>query len=233
LAQRRPNKSRVKSWIGRIWKILWRTVAGCYLFWILALILLKWIDPPTTGVHVQRRVESWFGKRPYVKQYRPVSIERISPDLRHAAVAAEDVNFQNHWGIDPSAMYDAARQSTMQRKRLRGASTITQQLIKNLFFTTHANPIRKLVEWTLAPPAEWILGKQRILELYLNIIEWGPGVYGAEAAARHHYHVPAASLSREQSTRLAACIPAPRRRHPDSMDEYAAIIDARMRRMGH
>ena len=127
-------------------------------------------------------------------------------------VAAEDTHFYEHWGLDFGAMADAAQQATEKKRRLRGASTLTQQLVKNLFFTTHANPVRKVVEWTLAPVADFVLGKERILELYLNLIEWGPGVYGAEAASRYHYHAPAASMSREQAARLAACIPAPRRR---------------------
>jgi monofunctional biosynthetic peptidoglycan transglycosylase len=110
---------------------------------------------------------------------------------------------------------------------------LTQQLVKNLFFTTHANPVRKVVEWTLAPVADFVLGKERILELYLNLIEWGPGVYGAEAASRYHYHAPAASMSREQAARLAACIPAPRRRRPASMNMYGPIIENRMRQMGY
>lgn len=90
-----------------------------------------------------------------------------------------------------------------------------------------------MVEWTLAPVADYILGKERILELYLNLIEWGPGVYGAEAAARYHYRAPASALSREQSARLAACVPAPRRRRPAAMNQYGAIIENRMRQMGH
>ncbi len=87
----------------------------------------------------------------------------------------------------------------------RGASTITQQLVKNLFFTTHRNPVRKIFEYTLTPLADRILGKQRILELYLNIIEWGPGVWGAEAASEYHYRIKATQPDRDQSARLAAC----------------------------
>lgn len=182
---------------------------------------------------MQRRVESWFKPGQYEKRYRPVDLARISPHLGHAVISGEDGRFYSHWGVDPSAMYDAARQSAKTGRRLRGASTISQQSIKNLFFTTHANPFRKAVEWTLAPIAELILGKQRILELYLNVIEWGPGVYGAEAAARHHFRAPASMLSREQAARLAACIPAPRRRRPAAMHQYAAIIETRMSQLGY
>src|SRR5262249_28111854 len=109
----------------------------------------------------------------------------------------------------------------------RGASTITQQLVKNLFFTTHRNPFRKAFEYTLAPMASIILGKRRILELYLNTSEWGPGVWGAEGAAQYHYNSHAASLSRDQAARLAACLPNPRRRRPAAMSRYAGIIEGR------
>ena len=114
----------------------------------------------------------------------------------------------------------------------RGASTITQQLIKNLFLTTSRSAVRKGIEATLIYPAEYILGKQRILELYLNVIEWGPGVYGAEAASQYYYHVSAARVGREQAARLAAIIPAPTRRKPARMDEYSSAILTRMRQMG-
>lgn len=207
---------------------------GLYVFWLGSLILVKWVTPSTTGVQMQRRVESWFRKGQYQKRFTPVPIEKIAPHLRHAVVAAEDVNFYSHWGLDPGAMVDAARDATDEKRpKLRGASTLTQQLIKNLFFTTHANPFRKAVEFTLAPAADFILGKERILELYLNLIEWGPGVYGAEAAARYHYRTSAASLSREQAALLAACVPAPRRRRPAAMQRRGAIIENRMRQMGY
>lgn len=222
----------------RFWRRAARTllhaVLGFYAFWIGSLILLRWVTPPTTGVQMQRRVESWFRPGRYDKRFEPVAMAKISPHLRHAVIAAEDGNFYGHWGLDPGAMVDAARDATKEKRpRLRGASTITQQLIKNLFFTTHANPVRKVVEWTLAPAADLILGKERVLELYLNLIEWGPGVYGAQAASRYHYHTPASALSREQAARLAACVPAPRRRRPAAMAQYGAIIENRMRQMGY
>ncbi len=221
----------------RLWRraasFVLKVVVGFYAFWIGSLILFRWVTPPTTGVHMQRRVESWFRKGAYEKRFTPVPMARISPHLRHAVVAGEDTRFYSHWGLDIEAMADAAVDATGKRRRLRGASTLTQQLIKNLFFTTHGNPARKVVEWTLAPIADFILGKERVLELYLNLIEWGPGVYGAEAAARYHYRSPAAALSREQAARMAACVPAPRRRRPAAMDQYGAIIENRMGQMGY
>ena len=115
---------------------------------------------------------------------------------------------------------------------MRGASTLTQQLVKNLFLTTHRSLVRKGLEVALTPLAELILPKERILELYLNEIEWGPGVFGVEAAARHHYAVSATRLSRAQAVRLAAVIPAPRVRRPERMGWYARVIEGRMRAMG-
>lgn len=167
----------------RIWRralaLCLKTVVALYAFWVGSLVLFRWFTPPTTGVQMQRRVESWFRPTPYEKRFTPVPLSKISPHLGHAVIAGEDGRFYAHWGLDLGAMADAAREATGKRKRYRGASTITQQLIKNLYFTTHSNPVRKVVEWTLAPVADVVLGKERILELYLNLIEWGPGVYGA------------------------------------------------------
>ena len=115
---------------------------------------------------------------------------------------------------------------------LRVASTISQQLVKNLFLTTHRSIVRKAFEFTLVPIAEWILGKPRILELYLNVIEWGPGVYGVQEASDYHYGVPVAQLSRDQAARLAACISSPRIWKPARQDRYSGEILRRMENRG-
>lgn len=197
-----------------------------------AFLCLRFIDPPTTGVQIQRRVESWFGDRPYQKRSSFVPLEQISPNLQHAVIAAEDGNFYRHWGIDWEQLQLVIEESRATGEAPRGASTLTQQLVKNLFFTTHRNPLRKLTEYTLAPMATVIMGRQRVLELYLNIAEWGPGVWGAEAAAGNHYGVRASQLNRDQAARLAAILPSPRRRSPSRMDNYSAIIQNRMRLLG-
>jgi monofunctional biosynthetic peptidoglycan transglycosylase len=114
----------------------------------------------------------------------------------------------------------------------RGGSTITQQLVKNLFLTTERSFVRKGVESSLVPLMEAFLTKDRIVELYLNVIEWGPGIYGAEAAAEHYYRVKASQITREQAARLAAIIPAPLKRKPERMNEYSAIILERMEQTG-
>jgi monofunctional glycosyltransferase len=203
-----------------------------YVFWTGALVALRYINPPATGVQIQRRIEAAFSRAPYRKREKFVLLEQISPNLQHAVISAEDGHFYRHHGIDWQQVEQVAEQSAETGEIRRGASTITQQLVKNLFFTTHRNPVRKVFEYTLAPLADWILGKRRELELYLNVIEWGPGVFGAEAAAEYHYHTTAAQLNRDQAARLAACLPAPRRRRPARMDHYSAAILDRMRQAG-
>ncbi len=216
-------------------RILLALVAGVvagYLFCCLALVALRWMDPWTTCVQTQRRVEALVHHAPYHKRYEPVPLSRISPNLQHAVIAAEDGRFYKHHGIDWQAVDKVVQEDLEEGRVGRGGSTIPQQLVKKLFATTQRSWLRKAFEFSLAPVAEVILGKQRILDLYLNVIEWGPGIYGAEAAAGNYYHTPAARLTREQSAHLAAIIPNPRRRKPGRMNDYSADILVRMRQMG-
>ncbi len=183
-------------------------------------------------VQVQRSMYAWARHQPYHKRYEFVPLSRIAPDLQHAVIAAEDGRFYQHHGIDWKEVQKVVDKDMEEGKLGRGGSTITQQLVKNLFFTTNRSILRKGIEFTLAPAAEWILSKQRILELYLNEIEWGPGIYGAEAASRAWYGVPASRLNRDQAARLAALIPAPLKRRPERMNWYSAEIQRRMAQMG-
>lgn len=198
----------------------------------LLLSLYSVFFPPTTGVQIQRRIEALASGSAYTKRYAPVPAEAIHVRLQRAVVAAEDGRFYTHGGIDWEAVQKAMEDNRRRGRTWRGGSTITQQLVKNLFQTTHSSFVRKGFEVPLTYMAEALLRKDRILELYLNVIEWGPGVYGAEAAARFHYDTDAARLSRSQATRLAAIIPNPRVRSPQRMGGYAATIDRRMRQMG-
>ena len=196
------------------------------------LVALRWVDPPTTMVQTQRRVEAWLRHTSYKKRQQWVPLARIAPELQHAVISAEDGRFFQHHGIDWQEVQKVVDQDMEEGRLGRGGSTITQQLVKNLFFTTSRSLLRKGVEFTLAPVAELLLPKKRILELYLNVIEWGPGVYGAEAASRTWYSVPAAKLTREQAARLAAVIPSPARRKPSRMNSYSAEILRRMQQTG-
>ena len=168
---------------------------------------------------------------PYHERYKFVPLSQISPDLQHAVIAAEDARFYQHHGFDWHAIQLAA-EDDMEGGRLRGGSTLTQQLVKNLFFGTGRSILRKGVEFTLTPVAEFVIGKRRILELYLNVVEWGPGIYGAESACRSYYRTSARNIGREQSAQLAAILPAPLKRRPERMNHYSAIILERMRQMG-
>ena len=220
-------------------KVTWRVVAlglGAALAagWLLAALMLvglRWIDPPTTAVQAERRVQAWMHGKPYRKRYEFVPLGEISPELQHAVVAAEDARFYQHHGFDWHEIQIAADED-MEGGRKRGASTLTQQLVKNLFFGTNRSILRKGAEFTLVPAAELVLGKRRILELYLNVVEWGPGVYGAEAACRAHYGISARSVGREDAARLAAILPAPLKRRPERMNHYSGLILERMREMG-
>jgi monofunctional biosynthetic peptidoglycan transglycosylase len=207
-------------------------VGGLWLLGALQLVALKWIDPPTTAVQMERRAEAWIHAKPYRKRYQFVPLEAISPQLQHAAIAAEDARFYEHHGFDWHAMEIAAEDDMGGGHRIRGGSTITQQLVKNLFFGTGRSYLRKGAEFALVPVAELVLGKQRILELYLNVVEWGPGVYGVEAASHAYYGTSARKIGRDQAARLAAVLPLPLKRRPDRMDHYSEIILERMREMG-
>ena len=209
-------------------------VLGVALLWLLAVLILlaaRWINPPTTAVHVERRFQAWIHHKPYHERYQFVPLSQISPDFQHAVIAAEDGRFYQHHGFDWHAM-EIAAEGDMEGGRLRGGSTITQQLVKNLFFGTERSIVRKGAEATLVPMAELVLGKRRILEVYLNEVEWGPGVYGAEAACRYWYRTSARNIDRQQSAELAAILPSPLKRRPERMTRYSALILERMRQAG-
>jgi monofunctional biosynthetic peptidoglycan transglycosylase len=228
-SQRRKRLVRiVAQWFGLVLVALWVLAA-------LMLVAARWIDPPTTAVHIERRMQAWMHSKPYHKRYTFIPLERISPDFQHAVIAAEDARFYQHHGFDWQAIEIDAKED-LDGGRVRGASTITQQLVKNLFFGTGGSifnrGLRKGAEFTLVPVAEFVLGKRRILELYLNVVEWGPGIYGADAAAHTWYGTEARNIDREQGARLAAMLPAPLKRRPARMNHYSEIVLERMRQMG-
>jgi monofunctional glycosyltransferase len=209
-------------------------VIGVAILWsaaALTLVAARWVDPPTTAVHMERRLQAWIHGTPYHQRYEFVALGQISPDFQHAVIAAEDARFYQHHGFDWQAIQTAA-EADMEGGRIRGGSTITQQLVKNLFFGTGRSILRKGAEFALVPVAELVLGKRRILELYLNVAEWGPGVYGAESACRYYYRTSARNIDRQQAARLAAILPLPLKRRPDRMVHYSAIILERMRQVG-
>lgn len=216
-----------------------KVVVGCLLFVVglyalcgVGILFLRWIDPWTTMVQMERRVQASAAHRPYKKRYEFVPLASISLNLQHAVVAAEDGRFRQHHGFDWVEMEKVLEDDIKRGRVGRGGSTITQQLVKNLFLTTERSFIRKGAEFAVVPMVEALLSKDRILELYLNVIEWGPGIYGAQAASEYYYHLPASGVNREQAARLAAIIPAPLKRKPERMNDYSEEILNRMARVG-
>jgi len=232
------GRSRVRSWPAsvRAWgrrglagavSLLATYLGGC----VVALGIYASVFPPVTAVQLQRRVEALVSGSPAGQTYVPVPLSRIDPDLPLAVVAGEDSRFFLHSGIDWTEVENALR-TYWQGGELRGASSISQQLVKNLFLTTHRTIVRKALEVPLTYAAELLLSKRRILELYVNVIEWGPGVFGVEAATHYHYGTSARHLTEAQAAALAACIPAPLDRHPETVGRYRHVIRERMDVLG-
>jgi monofunctional biosynthetic peptidoglycan transglycosylase len=233
----RPRKSSRKKPAARrprfFRTLLLLAFAAVALFYTVVagmLVLLRWINPPFTAVQIERRVSSWFQSEPYAKRYKFVALSRISPNLQHAAIAAEDARFYQHHGFDWNQIRLAAAED-LEEHRERGASTITQQLVRNLFLSTNRSIIRKGLEFSIVPLTEAILPKNRILELYLNVIEWGRGIFGAEAASRVYFGIPAQRLSRLQAAELVSVLPSPLHRKPGHVTAYTKRIMLHMGEM--
>ena len=180
-----------------------------------------------------QRMDEARARNPAVRlRYTWVPYAKISPQLKRAMIAAEDAKFVEHSGFDWDGIQSALDKNERRGRVVAGGSTITQQLAKNLFLSPEKSYFRKGEEAVVTVLLEAMLPKQRILELYLNVIEWGNGVFGAEAAAQRYFGIPAAQLSAEQAARLAAMAPAPRRfeRNPESayLAGRVATILARM-----
>lgn len=164
--------------------------------------------------------------------WRPVPLDQIAPELALAVLVSEDIGFFSHHGFEFSDLFDATRATLRTGEGLRGASTITQQLAKNLWLSPSRNPIRKLKEALLTRRLERHLSKERILELYMNVVEFGPGLYGAEAAAQRYFGKPASDLNTHESAMLAASLPRPTTWHPgvesSAYHRQAAKVESRM-----
>lgn len=194
-------------------------------------------NPQHTALMEQRIAEAENAGSPYSVTQRWVPLSKISPHLVHAVIVAEDGSFYDHEGIDWFEIEESIKKNLEKGKAARGGSTITQQLSKNLFLSTSKSPIRKFKEVIITLRMERTLSKRRILELYLNVIEWGNGIFGAEAAARKYFGKPASQLSREESARMAAVIPNPRRYQPNGTSRYVSrrseLILSRMGARGY
>jgi monofunctional biosynthetic peptidoglycan transglycosylase len=198
---------------------------GKLVWWI-------WVNPTNTAFMEARR-ESMREDNPEASiRHKWVPYADISVHLKRALIAAEDAKFLDHDGFDWRALQRAASRNLKSGKVVAGGSTITQQLSKNLFLSSNRTPWRKLQEAAITVMMETVMSKRRILEIYLNVIEWGDGVFGAEAAARYYYRTSASGLSVDQSARLAAMVPNPRYydrvRTTEALEKKTAIIRSRM-----
>jgi monofunctional biosynthetic peptidoglycan transglycosylase len=232
--QRRGAKSLgLAGFLARIF-VLFFTVLVLYQLWIF-LHICWWIKfNPSSSAFMEDRLQVMQEKNPDVElRYKWVDYNKISPHLKRAVVAAEDSRFLDHEGFDWEGIQKAYEKNLKKGKIVAGGSTISQQLAKNLFLSTKRTPWRKAEEAVITLMLEQMLSKRRILEIYLNVIEWGNGVFGAEAASRHYYKTGASKLSRYQAARLAAMIPNPRfyDRHKSTryLNRRTATIQARMR----
>jgi monofunctional biosynthetic peptidoglycan transglycosylase len=196
------------------WSRVWIVVLVALLLPVPVVLLLAVVQPPTTMIMLHRAGERLLsGGRPIYPRRSVVSRGEISPYLRRAVLASEDDRFYLHHGFDLVEI-DKALEKARQGGRLRGASTLTQQVAKNLFLWDGRSFVRKGLEAYVTLWLELLLSKDRILDLYLNLAEWGDGVFGAEAAAQHHFGKTASKLTRDEAARLAAILPSPIRWSP-------------------
>jgi len=218
--------------------LAWLVVAAAMLFLAVQLSFLAriwwWRDHnPSTTAFMQARVDQLRVRGPEAKlRHSWVPYDRIATSLKRAVVVAEDAKFSDHEGFDWEAIEKAREKNRKKGRIVAGGSTISQQLAKNLFLSGERSALRKGEEALITVMIEQVMDKRRILEIYLNVIEWGEGVFGAEAAARHYYGVSAAGLGAEQSARLAAMVPNPRfydrNRNTSYLTRRAQTILARM-----
>jgi monofunctional biosynthetic peptidoglycan transglycosylase len=203
--------------IKKLWSWFWHGILYgialilLYQFWLFAHICWWTQFNPSTSAFMDTRLEIMQDANSEATlQHQWVDYANISGNLKRALIASEDANFVDHEGFDWEGIQKAYEKNLRKGKIVAGGSTISQQLAKNLFLSTKRSPWRKGEEIIITVMLEKVMDKQRIFEIYLNVIEWGNGVFGAEAAARHYYHVSAAQLSAAQAAKLAAMVPNPR-----------------------
>jgi monofunctional biosynthetic peptidoglycan transglycosylase len=223
----------------KLWGWLWRgmlyglAMILLYQVWLFAQVCW-WVKfNPSSSAFMNTRLEIMQDADPDATlQYQWVDYPKISDHLKRALIAAEDAKFVDHEGFDWEGIQKAYEKNMRKGKIVAGGSTISQQLAKNLFLSTRRTPWRKGEEAIITVMLEAVMDKQRIFEIYLNVIEWGNGVFGAEAAAQHYYHIHASQLSAAQAAKLAAMVPNPRyydkHREASGLQRKTGIILGRM-----
>ncbi len=224
--KKRTFLSKIKRWFFLL-SLLW------FILTLSLVLSLRWFDPPTTAFMLQRHYSSELEPIRLQQEWREMA--QISPHLALSVIASEDQKFADHWGFDVKAIQQVIKDRKAGNKT-RGASTISQQLAKNLFLWSDRSWVRKGLEVYFTAAIEVLIPKQRILELYLNVVEFGDGIYGAEAAAQSIFAVSAESLNANQSALLAARLPAPKsyaiRPPSDHMRQRAQWIQQQIKQLG-
>ncbi|WP_376782093.1 monofunctional biosynthetic peptidoglycan transglycosylase [Atlantibacter hermannii] len=220
----------LKRWVIRV-------ILGIAGMWIAGIIVFGMLPVPFSAVMMERQISAWLhGDFSYVAHSDWVGMDEISPWMGLAVIAAEDQKFPEHWGFDMAAIQKAVAHNERNENRIRGASTLSQQTAKNLFLWDGRSWVRKGLEAGLTVGIETVWSKRRILTVYLNIAEFGDGIFGVEAAARHYFNKPASQLSVSQAALLAAVLPNPLRFKADAPSGYVrsrqAWILRQMRQLG-
>ena len=194
----------------RVFRIIFRIILWFFILSIGSTIIFRWVPVPFTPLMIKRCVEQKMDGKPMKLQKDWVALDEITPHMQLAVVCSEDQNFLMHFGFDFKALKKAMINNE-KGKKIRGGSTISQQTAKNVFLWDGRNYVRKAFEAYFTLLIEVFWSKERIMEVYLNVIEFGDGIYGAEAAAQHYFKKPAAKLSREEAATLATLLPSPRK----------------------
>jgi len=209
----------MRKLLGRIWTILWKTCLAFFVVSIVSVVVYKWVPVPITPLMLIRDVEQFKNDKGVIMEHDWVPLEDISPKLQLAVVCSEDQNYLKHFGVDWGAIQKAMKENE-KGKRVRGGSTITQQTAKNVFLWQGRSYLRKGLELWFTLLIEVFWSKERIMEVYLNSIEMGNGIYGAEAAAQHWFHKSAKKLSKDEAAAIAAILPNPLRYKANPANGY-------------
>ncbi|HFF1653341.1 TPA: monofunctional biosynthetic peptidoglycan transglycosylase [Providencia rettgeri] len=207
--------------VSRLWRGLKKITISLLLVWFCTVIVFKYVPVPFSAVMFERQISAWLNLNfPYVSSSAWVSEKQISPYIYLAVIASEDQNFPHHWGFDLDAIERAYKHNVNNKQSIRGASTISQQTVKNLWLWDGRSWVRKGLETVMTPIMELMWSKQRILTIYLNIAEFGDGVFGVEEASNKFFNKPASQLSMSEAALLAAVLPNPHRYSAKSPSSY-------------
>ena len=210
---------------GKIWRVIWKTCVAFFILSIVSVIIYRWVPVPITPLMIIRNIEQMGDGKGVVMEHDWVPLEEISPKLQLAVVCSEDQNYLKHFGFDLGAIKKAMKENE-EGKRFRGGSTITQQTAKNVFLWQGRSYLRKGLEAWFTLLIEIFWSKERIMEVYLNSIEMGNGIYGAEAASQYWFHKPAKKLTKEEAAAIAAILPNPIRLKANPASAYVSTRKA-------